>query len=309
MDGLTVFLKSLKSDEEMQELHEPCSPTSRSLARQHAQWRAEFGPDLAGAWESCEAGDDNASLLVQELIRSGHSPAELKGCLDRATSSGNEPLVAKLLALGIPYDIHVARTAVDNGLVDTLSLFVAQGWDINEEQSWCQAPLLGHAIIIHASDSVISWFLEHGADPNAACTAGITPFSNAVKVAPLRTIQQCLDHCHEDTVFKGYPLHTASQRNDDISVEVVELVLRRCRCNVNSIEWDDNAFTYACWKVMGLGTPLHEVAKGGHPGVAELLLREGVDMTIKDSLGKTAIEVAEAMGNVEVMRVLRDAEN
>jgi hypothetical protein len=63
---------------------------------------------------------------------------------------------------------------------------------------------------------------------------------------------------------------------------------------------------YDCLQIVGLGTPLHAAARGGCASIAELLLREGADVSIGDSCGEATVQVAEAAGNVEVVRGLRD---
>lgn len=71
-------------------------------------------------------------LLVQKLIKSGHPTIELK-----AYREGNKSLITKLLILGILFNIYIARTAVNNNLLNILSVFVVQACRIlkNKEYS------------------------------------------------------------------------------------------------------------------------------------------------------------------------------
>ena len=135
----------------------------------------------------------------------------------------------------------------------------------------------------------------------------ITPLSTAVSIAPLRVVQKLLDCCANDTVFRGQLLHFAARRTDDDCVAVVELVLRRCQARVNAMMWEDQPLSYECYKLTGLGTPLHEVAREGLPVIAEILLREGADIHRRDSCGKTALERAEIVRNDAVAELLRNA--
>ncbi|CAK3983506.1 ankyrin repeat domain-containing 50-like [Lecanosticta acicola] len=265
-------------------------------------------PDIKAADDECLAGNDHASVLVNQLIRTGIPPENLQTCLQNATHSGNGSLVEQLLAIGVPFDTGVLCTAIDRGALNMLSVFLTYGWEINRETNWCTAPLLSYAIQVGAGTVVVSWFLSHGADPNASCQAGLTPLSTAISVAPLAIIQQLLNHCGPDTVFQGQLLHFAARRSDSVSVQVVQLILRRCQPYFNAIMWDNQPLAYECYKITGLGTPLHEAAREGRPEIAEALLREGASTSIHDTRGRTAIELAEIAGNVEVVKVLHNLE-
>lgn len=64
--------------------------------------------------------------------------------------------------------------------------------------------------------------------------------------------------------------------------------------------------SYESLKVVGLGTPLHEAARGGRPEAALVLLEYGADPMVLDSngLGRTALEVATLHGNDAVAQCL-----
>lgn len=87
----------------------------------------------------------------------------------------------------------------------------------------------------------------------------------------------------------------------------MQLVIDRFRGSrdINSILYGDYAYSYEMYKCTGPGTPLHEAAQEGRPEVARMLLDRGADMNLLNSLGQTALAVAESSGNHAVLEVLR----
>lgn len=165
-----------------------------------------------------------------------------------------------------------------------------------------------HALATGCDESLVSWFLSHGADPNARCQMDITPLSTAAGCAPFPIVQQLLAHCPPGTLFQGQLLHWAARRQSDDANQVVSLILERCQPDVNGVFYNDDPFSYELQKVTGLGTALHEVAKMGQPRVADLLLQTGTDISIRDSCGNTALETAKQYENHAITELLRRAE-
>ncbi|KAF2209962.1 hypothetical protein CERZMDRAFT_10564, partial [Cercospora zeae-maydis SCOH1-5] len=210
-----------------------------------------------------------------------------------AVLSGSQELVRMLLDAGVPIDLANVKAAIKQKSLSVLSLCLQHGWSINEAEDWCIPPLLSYAVTTDPDESLIGWFLENGADPNARCQLDITPLSTAVEGAPLAIIEQLFAHCPPSTCFHGQLLHWAARRISNDAEDVVRLVLERCQPDLNKILYKDDAFSYEVRKVVGLGTALHEAARSGHPSVVRLLIQRGTDVTIRDSRGKTALEVAE----------------
>lgn len=165
-----------------------------------------------------------------------------------------------------------------------------------------------YAVATDPDESVILWFLQNGADPNARCQLDITPLSTAVECAPVPIIEQLFSHCPSSTRFRGYLLHWAARRTSDDAEHVVRLVLERCQPDLDQILYKDDAFSYEVRKSVGLGTALHEAARAGHLSVVQMLIARGTDVTIRDSCGNTALEVAEICENHAAVALLRCAE-
>lgn len=136
----------------------------------------------------------------------------------------------------------------------------------------------------------------------------ITPLSTAVGCAPLPIIKQLFAHCSPSTSFGGQLLHWAARRASDDAENVVQFLLQHCQPDLNKILYEDDAFSYEVRKVVGLGTALHEAARTGRPSVVQMLIQKGTDVSIRDSRGNTALEVAELHENLDATALLRNAE-
>lgn len=165
-----------------------------------------------------------------------------------------------------------------------------------------------YAVAMAPDEPLISWFLSNGADPNARCEMDMTRLSTAVGYAPLPIIKQLFAHCPPGPSFHGQLLHWAARRESDDAEDVLQLVLERCRPDLNKVLYEDDPFSYAVRKVVGLGTALHEAATIGRPGTVQMLLRNGADASILDSRGNTALEVAELHEQRAAVALLRNAE-
>jgi ankyrin repeat protein len=67
---------------------------------------------------------------------------------------------------------------------------------------------------------------------------------------------------------------------------------------------------YPSWRLYfftGLGTVLHKAAELGNVEAVGFLVREGIDLGIKDVNGRTVLECAKMLNKVKVVKVLEDA--
>lgn len=77
---------------------------------------------------------------------------------------------------------------------------------------------------------------------------------------------------------------------------------------------DINAIEYAGTELLltgassGLGAALHYAAREGREELIRLLLKRGVNIGIRDTLGRTAAEVAEKAGHLKIIRMLSFSE-
>ncbi|KAK0257801.1 hypothetical protein LTS09_007415 [Friedmanniomyces endolithicus] len=264
-------------------------------------------PKIAAIEAEYRAGDlSHLSSDIDELMREGTSAQYLQTLLLHAANLGDVLVVKKLLSVGVPISTNMISPAIRQRSLELLSLFLEYGWDINREVGWCYPPPLSLALEGETDESVISWFLANGADPDATCRMDITPLSIAVQYAPLSIIETLLEHA--GSPWHGQLLHHAAGRTLDDCDAVVRLVLERCRLKVNDIMYLNHAFSFEIRRCVGLGTALHEAARSGSPKAVQVLLGCGADLTARNTCGQTALEVAEASGNQAVAELLRQVQ-
>ncbi|KAM3417822.1 hypothetical protein BST61_g6047 [Cercospora zeina] len=286
---------------------EPVKDSPSSDGEEVTQSLISIDPKTRAVEAACRAGNaDGAFAHVQHSLQTGTDPQDFQGCLTVAAQSGQEGLVQMLLSAGVLASQWAVKAAIKQDSVALLSLFLEHGWNINEQEAWCLPPLLSFAIHSKASESTIAWFLSNGADPNAICQMDITPLSVAVAVARYSVVEQLFTHCPATTVFRGQLLHHAAGRDvpEDCDM-ILRLVLRRCQLDVNAIMYQDHCFSYEVCKIVGLGTALHEAARTGRLSTVHTLIAHGADISVRDSLGNTALEVAEREHNLTVAEELR----
>lgn len=149
------------------------------------------------------------------------------------------------------------------------------------------------------------WLLDHGADPNQQCSFDITPLSYAAKRGSVHTIKVMLDD-YDGDAQKWQLLHYAVRRKIDI-VEVLELLIDRgAPINQTMYENHDWSRRFHFW--MPLGTALHEAAELGKIKAAHYLLSRGIDASIKNTEGETALDCAGRFNHERVAELLEDVE-
>jgi ankyrin repeat protein len=142
-------------------------------------------------------------------------------------------------------------------------------------------------------ESLVRWLLDHGADPNARCDWDITPMSRAVSRASLPTIRLLFEH--GGSVRHGQLLHFVANRKESDVTGIVDLLLD-LGASLHELQYRDDKVSWAENKRLGLGTPLHGAIQLENKDLVFHLLKRGADPMIKDSLGRTAIVLAETVG-------------
>lgn len=154
----------------------------------------------------------------------------------------------------------------------------------------------------------MTWFLDNGADPDIPCKIDFTALSIAVQHAPLEIVQLLVTHTKNDRPHNGQLLHHAAVRSAESREEVLQLVSQVTSTGINDIYYQNHAFSFGMYAFLGLGTALHGVAQEGRADVAAALLARGASLEIRNTLGRTAVEVAREACNDSVLEVLLEAE-
>ncbi|KAJ6118829.1 hypothetical protein N7471_013449 [Penicillium samsonianum] len=149
-----------------------------------------------------------------------------------------------------------------------------------------------------------SWFLEHGANPNAQCEVDCTPLSYAVRNARLSVIKLLLNHGGD--VQKGQLLQYAVCRDEELE-DVISLLIDR-GAPLNATMYQDGP-TLMRFFPMSLGTALHVATEQEKTNAIRLLIRLGADTGVKDANGDTALEWAQKWNKSEMVKLLGDLED
>ncbi|KAF1361997.1 ankyrin, partial [Lizonia empirigonia] len=156
-----------------------------------------------------------------------------------------------------------------------------------------------------SDEEMVTWLLDHGADPNSRCEWDLTPTSYAMLKAPLeiigRLFQRGADPCC------GQLLHYAVLRDKPDALVVVRLVVEK-GAPINEVKYEKDLKTYSERKLFGLGTPLHRAAEFGKLDIVRYLLENGANPLKRDSKERTPRFWAEKRSPTEVARLLEEAE-
>lgn len=140
---------------------------------------------------------------------------------------------------------------------------------------------------------LVTWLVDHGADPNARCDWDVTPMSRAVSRAPLPTLRLLFDR--GGSVQRGQLLHFVVNRNEPDITDIIDLLLD-LGAPLNELQYRNHAVSWAENKCLGLDAPLHGAIQLQNREAVLHLMRRGADATIEDSWGRSAIVLAETFG-------------
>ncbi|KAK3635925.1 hypothetical protein LTR56_014463 [Elasticomyces elasticus] len=252
--------------------------------------------NLARIEAAATAGDLEAVKDVFENAKTGSlggtctqtTKVSAGSALFLAVQHGWKDIVEYLLSEGMTVHATHIKVATNNRDTTVLELLFRHGWDINKPLHSGHPPALALAV---EDPALVSWFLAHSADPNARCVMDITPLSAAVESASLPTIQQLFDH--GASVLRGQLMHYAVVRRLSDRLQIMEYLLsKHPSLSLSKVMYEDEPYCFESKKYFGLGTPLHDAAASGHLDAVQFLLAHGSDASVKDSLGRLAIERA-----------------
>lgn len=133
---------------------------------------------------------------------------------------------------------------------------------------------------------LLTWFLTHGALPDAPTDSGRTALDVAAWTTSLGVLEQLLQH--GGTIGRTNALHMAVRSPNSGRREVIEYLLE-AGANIDAIEY---AGVESREGRPDLGTALHYAAQNGREDLVHLLIGRGANTEIRDTSGRTALEVA-----------------
>ncbi|KAG6889174.1 hypothetical protein C0995_003085 [Termitomyces sp. Mi166 len=226
--------------------------------------------------QCARGGKENAEILVA-LLKYPHVPINY--------SIGSEDFIAK---------------AVTSGDLEIFQAMLAVGWD-----PCTTLKFVGDALtyaVMKDKLALVSWLLDHGAkyDANEACQS-FSVLASAAWFASPAVIERLLgadvpikdSRALEMAVYDGRidSLACLLDNGGDINEIAAE--------TSTWIEFDDQAAKD------GYGAALHTAAKRGHLKAVRYLIDRGADLELRDSKGRTALDLAVMEGHLDIIDLLR----
>ena len=159
--------------------------------------------------------------------------------------------------------------------------------------------------LVTCNETLVRWFLAHGADPNApAGLWDVTPLSYAVTLAPLNIIKLLFDH--GGSTAHGQLVNYASDRTDSECVPILQYLVDR-GARINDTLWE-NRPELAHWAYAGaVTTPLHNAVAAGNIDSVRFLWEHGADrMKRSVNFGRLPIDTAVALKHTEIAKLLSE---
>ncbi|KAG6849025.1 hypothetical protein H0H93_011938 [Arthromyces matolae] len=235
-------------------------------------------------------GDVDRTTFVLDKLSTIVSSPPPSDAVVLATEIGSLPIVNLLLSRGADVPNDAVLAAISTGKIDFLQAFFDSGrWDVRLRFGGH----LGDILALTNRTAVLEWALHHGADPNKNRDGVLYyPLERAVTANNIECAKILIAG---GAYVKGtYALIDAAQAG---STSMINLLLES-GADVNEIPPDK--YTASPWQ----GTPLHEAANAGHLPAVQLLLDRGADPTLKDTDGKTALDLARAGNHLSIVEIL-----
>jgi ankyrin repeat protein len=152
---------------------------------------------------------------------------------------------------------------------------------------------------------LVQWFLSRNADPNISNSySGQTALTGAVSHASLGILKLLVQHGGD--VRRGDLLHAALSSTLPGKREKLDYLLDH-GAPVDALQHSASPRLFGHMGPKGLGTALHLAAAQDDAAMATALLGRGADRDVKDTLGRTPLDLAKKYGFQRVMAVLEEA--
>ncbi|KAL8964630.1 MAG: hypothetical protein Q9197_006859 [Variospora fuerteventurae] len=208
--------------------------------------------------------------------------------------------VSLLLDEGFKIAPEAVQIALVKRSTAMLQTFIDHGWNTNKRLGVTMAPPLTR--VLHDID-LVRWFVTHGANPNVAAPSWPSPLEVAAWRASLEVIQILVQH--GGRVYPGNALPAAAKTSLPDRTHVLAYFLDQ-GAPIDTIEYDFNKKVYQLFGVKAFGTALHHATKRGNEQLVRFLLERGAKVSLKDSMGKTALQYAQELDHAGIVSILEE---
>ena len=155
------------------------------------------------------------------------------------------------------------------------------------------------------NEDLIHWFLVHGADPNAyGRNHAKTPLTYAAHRASLNTVKMLFEYGGD--ARRGSLLHAVVRGKKPGRLAILDYLLSK-GAPIDGLEYEEKQRAFQVWSRRGLGTPLHAAVKVESKVMIAALLGNGANRCIKDTLGRTPLDLAEDWELASILDLLNDS--
>ena len=257
----------------------------------------EIPPEAAQLEAAIVAKEDQASYqhILESFERNQNGDFWTKNifseCILIAIDQNRPCVVRHLVDWGVPFTSWHFRMAMQNEAYDILKFFLDKGYELNDSWSDYYSTPLGHVI---ENERLVTWLLDHGANPNAESRIHYTPLSMAVASASFDTIKLLFDRGGPESIQHGELLvHVAGRERPD-ALEVLDFLLSKGASNdVNKVlHYEPPELMEEQGVTIGCTSPLLVAARKGNLKMVQSLVAHGADPMIPDGNGQLAIDAA-----------------
>lgn len=150
---------------------------------------------------------------------------------------------------------------------------------------------------------LVRWFVAHGANPNVAAPNWPSP----MVVAASRASQEVLEILvqYGGRVYPGNAFPAAAKTSLPDRTHILTYLLEQ-GAPIDMMEYEFDMKTFRMYSPMEFGTALHYASKRGNEQLVRFLLERGAETSIKDSVGKTALQYAQERNHSTVITLFEE---
>lgn len=182
--------------------------------------------------------------------------------------------------------------AADSGNAAIVELLLEKGADVNLKAKLYQESAL-HFATWARSERCVELLLEYGADIGARKKEGTSALQMAARDGNETLVRLLIDNGADIHMTDNHGCQALQYAVETAQTDIVYLLLVK-DADING------GFSAECRG----DTPLYKAVHFGHQDMVEILIAEGADIAIRNTLGRTALHEAAATGQDAIARLL-----